>query len=109
LAFTHLISRIAFIGDELIQFIEFVKLFGEEKKEGSIEQWMYKMMAKKNLKSTFPNIDIMLGIYLCMVVSNCSGERSFSKLKIIKNRLRTTMSQEKLNWLSLMSIESDVL
>jgi hypothetical protein len=43
------------------------------------------------------------------MVSNCSGERAFSKLKIIKNRLRTTLSQEKLNWLSLMSIESDVL
>ena len=67
------------------------------------------MMATKDLKSVFPNIDIMLRIYLCMMVSNCSGERSFSKLKIIKNRLRTTLDQEKLNWLSLMSIESDVL
>ena len=44
-----------------------------------------------------------------MMVSNCSGERPFSKLKIIKNRLRTILSQEKLNCLALMSIESDVL
>lgn len=97
------------LGDELIQFLPLMALFGDDKKQGSIEQWMYTMMATKDLKSVFPNIDIMLRIYLCMMVSNCSGERSFSKLKIIKNRLRTTLDQEKLNWLSLMSIESDVL
>jgi hypothetical protein len=97
------------LGDELIQFMPLMKLFGDDKKQGSIEQWMYTMMTTKDLKSVFPNIDIMLRIYLCMMVSNCSGERSFSKLKIIKNRLRTTLGQEKLNWLSLMSIESDVL
>jgi hypothetical protein len=97
------------LGDELIQFLPLMALFGDDKKQGSIEQWMYTMMATKDLKSVFPNIDIMLRIYLCMMVSNCSGEKSFSKLKIIKNRLRTTLDQEKLNWLSLMSIESDVL
>jgi hypothetical protein len=51
------------LGDELIQFIELVKLVREDKKEGSIERWMYTMMAQKNLKSTFPNLDIMLRIY----------------------------------------------
>ena len=94
---------------EQIQFIELTRLSLEDKKEGSIEKWMYTVMSKNELKSAFPNIDIMLRIYLCMMVSNCSGERSFSKLKIIKNRLRTTLSQEKLNWLTLMSIESDFL
>ena len=97
------------LGDELIQFMPLMTLFGDDKKQGSIEQWMYTMMATKDLKSVFPNIDIMLRIYLCMMVSNCSEERSFSKLKIIKNRFRTTLGQEKLNWLALMSIESDVL
>ena len=27
----------------------------------------------------FPNIEIALRIYLCLMVPNCSGERSFSK------------------------------
>jgi len=44
-----------------------------------------------------------------MMVTNCSGERSFSKLKRIKNELRGTMLQERLNSLSLMSIECDML
>ena len=33
-------------------------------------------------------------MYSILIVTNCSGERSFSKLKYIENRLRTTMSIE---------------
>ena len=43
------------------------------------------------------------------MVSNASGERTFSKLKLIKNELRTCMLQERLKSLSLMSIESELL
>jgi len=48
-------------------------------------------------------------MFLSMMVTNCTGERSFSKLKLIKNELRSRMMQERLNCLSVMSIESDVL
>ena len=45
------------------------------------------------------------------MVTNCSSECSFSKLKYlyIKNRLRTTMTNERVTHLSLMSIEYDIL
>jgi hypothetical protein len=43
------------------------------------------------------------------MVTNCSAERSFSKLKLIENRLRTSMTQERLVNLAIMSIESDIL
>jgi len=43
------------------------------------------------------------------MVTNCSGERSFSKLKNIKNDLRLTMYQYRLNRLTLMSLEHEVL
>ena len=43
------------------------------------------------------------------MVSNCTGEQSFSKLKRIKSELRSTMSESRLNMLSLMSIEHDLL
>ena len=56
-----------------------------------------------SLESTFPNIEIALRIYLTMMTTNCTGERSFSKLKIVKNHLGSCMS------LSLMSIESEIL
>ena len=43
------------------------------------------------------------------MVSNCSGERSFSKLKLIKNHLRSEMGQSRLVYLSILATEPDVL
>jgi hypothetical protein len=74
-----------------------------------IELRMYKLIMSDNLESVFPNIAIALRIYLCLMVTNCSGERSFSKLKRVKNELRSTMRQDRLNHLTLMSLEHEVL
>ena len=41
-------------------------------------------------------------------LTSVSAERPFLKLKIIKNRLRTTMKQDCLQSLMLKSIESDI-
>jgi len=43
------------------------------------------------------------------MVPNCFGERSFSKLKRIKNDLRLTMYQYRLNHLTPMSLDHEVL
>ena len=50
---------------------------------------------------------IALRIYLTIGISNCEAERSFSMLSRVKNHLRATMSQDRLD-LSVMSIESDL-
>jgi hypothetical protein len=42
-------------------------------------------------------------------VSNGTGKRSFRKLKHIKSEMRNRMGQERLNMLSLMNIENEVL
>lgn len=39
----------------------------------------------------------------------CKREHSFSKLSLVKNRLRSSVDQDRLSDLTLMSIESDVL
>ena len=44
-----------------------------------------------------------------MMVTNCEGERSFSKFKRIKNESRASTTEDRLNNLTLMSIESDLL
>ena len=44
----------------------------------------------------FPNLVISIRIFLTLPVRVASGEISFSKLKIIKNNLRSTMGQERL-------------
>ena len=54
-------------------------------------------------------MEIALRMYLTMMVTNCTGERSFFKLKRIKDAQRSTMSQNRLNNLTLMSIEYELL
>ena len=52
------------------------------------EHFLYKLILDKRVKCSFPNVDISLRMYLILMVTNFSGERSFSMLKYIKNRLR---------------------
>ena len=59
-----------------------------------------------NLESVFPNISIALRIFLTLPVTVATAERSFSKLKLIKNYLRSTMKQERLVDLAILGIES---
>ena len=59
------------------------------------------------LLSTFPNVSTLLKIFLTLPVTSASAERSFSKLKLIKNFLRTSMGQERLKGLSVLSIEAE--
>lgn len=66
-------------------------------------------IAKLKLQDLFPNVCIALRIFLTLPVTVASAERSFSKLKLIKNHLRSTMGQERLSSLSLLSIESDLV
>jgi hypothetical protein len=48
-------------------------------------------------------------ILLTIPATVASAERSFSKLKLIKSYLRSTMSQERLNGLAILSIEKKML
>ncbi|XP_031329798.1 zinc finger MYM-type protein 1-like [Photinus pyralis] len=61
------------------------------------------------LKSTFPNVETILKIFLTIPICNATGERSFSTLKRVKNYLRNSLSQQHLSSLSLMFIENDVV
>ncbi|XP_050920114.1 uncharacterized protein LOC127137729 [Lathyrus oleraceus] len=57
----------------------------------------------------FSNTVIAYRILLTILVTIVSAERSFSKLKLLKTYLRSTMSQERLNGLALIAIENDIL
>ena len=93
--------------DELPQFSEFVKHIGVDC--FSPELNYFTLVEEKNIDNTSPNIDNLLCIYPCMMVTNCTGERSFSKMKLIKNYLRNTMGQERLIYLTFLNIENDIL
>ena len=94
---------------ELIQFAAFMRTQKPVTVNKSAELTMYRLLSSLNLSQTFPNVEIGLRIYLCMMVSNASSERSFSKLGIVKGELRSSMGQERLSMLALMSIEHELL
>lgn len=60
-----------------------------------------------SVRDSFPNIAVALRIMMTVPVTVASAERSFSKLKLIKNYLRSTMSQDRLCGLAMLSIEKD--
>ena len=94
--------------DELLNFYLYVKTAHGNKASFSHED-MYQIIKNDKVEAAFPNVETIFRLYLCMMVTNYSGERSFSKLKRIKNVLRSTMTQERLAHLSLLSIECDKL
>ena len=67
-----------------------------------------KCFAKNQLVDTFPNLFTCMKILITMPVTVAAGERSFSKLKLIKTYLRSKMSQNRLNALAMMSIEREI-
>ena len=67
---------------------------------------LYKVIVEDNIESAFPNVKISLRIFLTLMVTNCTTERSFSQMKRINNPNRTTMRQERLESLSLVMIEA---
>jgi len=48
-----------------------------------------------NLKREFKNVYNVIKIRLSLPTSSCSVERPFSKLKIIKSKLRSTMGKKR--------------
>ena len=58
---------------------------------------------------SYPNVSIAYRILFTMPVTVASAERSFSKLKLLRNYLRSVMSQERLNSLATLCIEKGLL
>ncbi|XP_074352732.1 uncharacterized protein LOC141691879 [Apium graveolens] len=63
----------------------------------------------KEMEGSYPNVWIAYRILLTIPVTVSYAERSFSKLKLIKSYLRSTMSQERLSGLAMLSIEKDMV
>uniref|UniRef100_A0A8P4KG01 TTF-type domain-containing protein n=1 Tax=Dicentrarchus labrax TaxID=13489 RepID=A0A8P4KG01_DICLA len=92
--------------EEVVQFREFVQ---DENVSSTSAVELLKFLRRRKLHTVFPNTDIALRLFLTMPVTNASGERSFSKLGLVKNRLRSSMQQDRVSHLTLMSIEHDIL
>ncbi|XP_022174617.1 52 kDa repressor of the inhibitor of the protein kinase-like [Myzus persicae] len=60
-------------------------------------------------KEIYPNIKLLLKIFVTLPVSTATPERRFSSLKRLKTHLRNTMNETRLNGLSLLSIHRDIV
>ncbi|XP_019191580.1 PREDICTED: zinc finger MYM-type protein 1-like [Ipomoea nil] len=91
-------------GDELYVELKLRRELYVNEKLGPIE-----ILKDLELFDCYPNAVIAYRILLTIPVTVASAERSFSKLKLLKFYLCSTMSQERLNGLAMISIENDLL
>ena len=89
--------------DEIVQFAAFAK-----QRSCVTLSKQAALLHDEGLSDTFPSVNVALRMYLSMMVTSFSGERSFSKLALIKNCLRTTMTNERLSALCMLDVESSV-
>lgn len=95
------------------EMIHFSKLVDEQDEERTIKTpsalKCLQIIHDNKLNSVFPNVEVAYRLYLCLPVANCSAERAFSNLNRVKNELRSTMKNPRLNALALMTIERSLL
>lgn len=60
------------------------------------------------IENIYPNLQTALRIFLSLPVTTATCERSFSKLKLIKSYLRSSLGQERLSNMSILAIEKQV-
>ena len=91
---------------QLLSFRSIMK--AELEKLTTIRQIAELLIVKhSSIMTSVPDVATAFKIFLTIPVTVASAERSFSKLKLIKNYLRSTMSQERLSALSILSIENE--
>jgi hypothetical protein len=79
------------------------KYFGFKPRISMLE--LSEMLSRKGITGVYPNIAVVLRMALAMPATNCSGERSFSAMKRVKDYTRAAVGQERFNALSLLAIE----
>lgn len=98
-------------------FLEEIKRFRRHiaaagKDETEINSWnalqILQLIVKLGFIEVVPNLSLCLRLFLTVCVSVSSCERSFSKLKLIKNYLRSTIGQSRLTNLAILSIENEL-
>ena len=58
--------------------------------------------------SAYPTLTTMYTILSSVAVTSCSAERTLSRVRIIKNRLRSTMQDDWFSALTSLACESDI-
>lgn len=91
------------------QILSFRSCFKEEIKKRTSVKAITELLVIENptLTTTFSEICTACMLFLTLPVTVATAERSFLKLKLIKNYLRSTICEERLSGLGILSIEND--
>ena len=66
--------------DQLVQFVKYAKI-----KDCCSPSSQAKLLCfNTEIEQAFSNVSVALRLFLCLMVTNCTGERFFSKLSVIK-------------------------
>ncbi|XP_026483030.1 zinc finger MYM-type protein 1-like [Ctenocephalides felis] len=90
------------------EIFSFRSTFRDEIEKCSCIKDLANLLLIKNhfMSCSFPEMCTALLLFLTIPVTTASAERSFSKLKLIKNYLRNSMGQHRLSNLAILSIEN---
>ncbi|XP_047124137.2 uncharacterized protein LOC101241093 [Hydra vulgaris] len=91
--------------DELISIKPFLSEMIKDKITPII---VLNFIKQHKMQDLYPNTWIAMRILLTIPVTVASGEKSFSKMKLIKTYLRSTMPQDRLSSLGTLSIEKNI-
>ena len=82
-----------------------IELLQNKKPDDKFHLDLLNVLATWELQESYPNIKRALKTFLTIPTTVATAERSFSKLKIIKNYLRSMSGQQRTSSLALLSIE----
>jgi len=66
---------------------------------------LFKLLSVLDLRYTFPNVFLALKALCTLPIGSASAERKFSKMKLIKTRLRSTTNDSRLEHMMLLTCE----
>ena len=93
--------------EEMIHFSTLIKQHHLNSECKEIQ--MFRFIDENKFMHAFVNVSVVFRRYLCLMISNYSYEQSFLVLKAVKNQLRSSMGQKRLNSLGLLCIENELL
>ena len=64
-----------------------------------------KFLIANDMCSIYPSLSTLYRIFLTLPINSAGAERSFSRLKLIKSYVRSTMDEERLSGLASIAIE----
>ncbi|QQP49769.1 Uncharacterized protein FKW44_010540, partial [Caligus rogercresseyi] len=96
-----------FYGEDEDRLLAELKVFHASFPSKDLKE-IFEILRENNGQRSFPAFSKMIKIYATLPVTTASVERSFSKLSLIKNKLRSLCGEERLSDLMLISIEQDL-